>query len=815
MRPSTLSFAVPNLTLMIRRTLAVLLLLMATMQFVPARAAYGVNLLSSTTFASGSNSWGYSDMSNCLNGYPNVGEANPNSITTSTVATENLMNVLNTNASVYSFTLTVTGNAIYDGEYKIRMYDLFGNETSTGLVPITAGTTKSVTLRFYPKSLGLPITLSISGRNTSAVAGCTGPIFSSPELIETAPPPKLSNTWTGSIDRYFGTATSTNFALYNKAIQSCAIAYSYLLYTSDPYGALVLHRTMRLTPDEVSGGKHYFVSGLKPRTSYFVKLIAHGDLVNCLDSDLPGVWPGWRTSGPGILATPAAPTLTNNSDNSINVSLVEAVPSATNYLFSLYASDGKTIVASQLVSTGIVGGSAIIAGLKYGETYYGGLVAKANGITAESSARSLLSPITIPANPGSVFSDSQCELNPTTPNAVVKISTSAGYCIARIETSTSITIPAGISKMDVLVVGGGGGGGAWVGGGGGGGGVVTSLNHSVTGSISATIGNGGIGGFYTAALGSVPGTAGGSSSFGALTALGGGYGANWSVYAQGASALDSTIANGGGGSGAAHASGGMGSLRTGGSGIISGLAPHPAGGGAGAGGNGGSAALGDLNAIGDRYCLAYGGNGGNGMRDSNGISGSTSNYFAGGGGGGVHGYNIENSYLDYCAGIAGVGGLGGGGDGLTPESNPYGPQTGYAGKVNTGGGGGGVGHANSNATYGGRGGSGVIYLRWSKTTSGLQSVAVSPPVSTTSYQSRINLTANLIGADAKVTFYQNGKRIPGCIGLRSSSLSVVCNWKVNVRNSVTITAIATQTTGNLTITSAPSVVTVGRRTTLR
>ena len=799
-----------------KRICVLLALIVASLPVPTAFATYGVDILPSNSMRSGSLSWGYSDNATCMNGYPNVGESTPNSITTSKYAIENQHNILSVNASVYTFSITVTANNSYDGTYQIKMLDTLGNETSTGQMNIPAGTSRVVTLRFYPKNVLSPITLSLSGRSTLSVDGCNGPVFSSPSLIESAPPPRLSNTWMSSVNLWDLTPTSFSMTTYSQALQSCAVGYAYLIYLANPDGILYLHRTIKISPTQASNNNKYSFTEAKPRTTYYIKEIAYGDLVNCLDSELPGVWPNWRTPGPTTLATPNAPSLTNNSDNSINVSLGTGVTGATDYLFTLYESDSKTIVHSQLVSTGIVGGSIpIAAGLKYGATYFGSLVAKGNGFANESSARSPLTIITIPSDPASPFSDNQCELNPSRPNSITKIQAASGYCIARVETNTSISVPSGVSQMDVLVVGGGGGGGAWVGGGGGGGAVTTSLNTAVSGTISVTVGLGGGGGKYTAALGAVAGTSGGASSFGSITALGGGYGATWSSYAQGAQSTDSTIANGGGGSGSSQFTGGSGSVRTGGNGISTVTAPYPAGGGAGAGANGGTASLGSVNSFGDRYCESLGGNGGNGLRDSNGISGSTSNYFGGGGGGGVHGYVIDNVYLDYCAGLPGGGGLGGGADGLTPESNPYGPQTGFSGKAFTGGGGGGVGHTSANASYGGVGGSGVVYLRWRKPTNSLQSVSLSQLLVLPTYQSQVTLTANLVGADARVTFYQNGKRIPGCISLKSVSLNVACNWKVSQRNVVSITAIATSGNGSSQIASVPLNVFVGRRTTLR
>jgi hypothetical protein len=62
--------------------------------------------------------------------------------------------------------------------------------------------------------------------------------------------------------------------------------------------------------------------------------------------------------------------------------------------------------------------------------------------------------------------------------------------------------------------------------------------------------------------------------------------------------------------------------------------------------------------------------------------------------------------------------------------------------------------------------------------------------SSATFRQVMNLSATLgvAGTDGKVTFYANGKKIPGCINKQSSSLSVSCSWKPAIRGSVAITA---------------------------
>lgn len=58
------------------------------------------------------------------------------------------------------------------------------------------------------------------------------------------------------------------------------------------------------------------------------------------------------------------------------------------------------------------------------------------------------------------------------------------------------------------------------------------------------------------------------------------------------------------------------------------------------------------------------------------------------------------------------------------------------------------------------------------------------------FRSEVTLTATLAGAgmDGKVTFYANGKKIPGCINVPSSALVATCTWKAATRGSVNLAA---------------------------
>ena len=229
-----------------------------------------------------------------------------------------------------------------------------------------------------------------------------------------------------------------------------------------------------------------------------------------------------------------------------------------------------------------------------------------------------------------------------------------------------------------LVVAGGGGGGIY-GGGGGAGGLLTgttSLNPTL--SYTVTVGAGGAG---TGTQG-VTGVSGSNSVFGSFTSTGGGGGG-----VQGTGTTGSVgLAGGSGGGGGSPDSGGVvtgaggagtsGQGNAGGSGITDNSAYRTGGGGGGA------------SAAGANGVSANGGNGGNGTASS--ISGSSVTY-AGGGGGGTNSTGRP----------AGTGGTGGGGAGGAGSAN------GSNGTANLGGGAGGAG-----ALTGGSGGSGVVIISY-------------------------------------------------------------------------------------------------------
>jgi hypothetical protein len=274
-------------------------------------------------------------------------------------------------------------------------------------------------------------------------------------------------------------------------------------------------------------------------------------------------------------------------------------------------------------------------------------------------------------------------------------STSGVYTVVRFEGagSCSWTPPIGLAAADLLVVGGGGGGGggkprgtyaevdAGSGGGGGGGHVTVADNTPISSPVDVVVGAGGTGGssssadFYETAI--TFGGVGGTSSFGSVTASGGGPGSPATQYSY-------LLAGGDGGSSGRHINGFNAST-------IGGLNRWDgAGGGAGAGSGGGLGT--DL-----------GGQGGNGGAGGGGhtsmITGSAVQYGGGGGGGGV--ITADN--------LSGEGGDGTGGGGY--GGGRYSAAT--AGTDGLGGGGGGGGYKDSSTSAaGGRGGDGIVIIRY-------------------------------------------------------------------------------------------------------
>jgi len=363
------------------------------------------------------------------------------------------------------------------------------------------------------------------------------------------------------------------------------------------------------------------------------------------------------------------------------------------------------------------------------------------------------------------------------------------------------TLPTGTTLIDYLIVGGGGGGGSRAGGGGGAGGFRTATDVSVTGisSLSITVGDGGIGGPASRA----GGTFGDSSTVvigaTAIAAMGGG-GGHDSGYAASVGGASS-----GGGTGNVTRL----ALTVSGQGNLGGSGTQTCGGNDWCGGGGGGAG-----AAGGGATSTTTGAGGNGLSvawfpidiaNTLGVGDTStgSAYFSGGGSGGRGNNSTPN------IGTAGNGGGGLGAVGCSSNSC----AAGAAGKSFTGGGGGGGGYQftpNDYSGAGGKGGSGVVLIRVL-----IPATSISSSISGSAiYRSPSTITAT-VSVIGKVTFYANGKKIPGCVAL-IANLSAQCVWKPSTRGSVTLTQIFSPTNNLYSNASAtPLKVSVSNRSNAR
>ncbi|WP_223810205.1 T9SS type A sorting domain-containing protein [Psychroflexus gondwanensis] len=257
--------------------------------------------------------------------------------------------------------------------------------------------------------------------------------------------------------------------------------------------------------------------------------------------------------------------------------------------------------------------------------------------------------------------------------------------------SNTFTPPGGITQVDVLVVGGGGGGIANTsfenagGPGGGAGGYVYNENFSIGASapVNLSVGAGGLRANFIGV-----GNNGDASSFGTITALGGG-----GAAMNGQNGVNQAGDGGSGGGGRENNTFGDGlqpsqSFPSTGLGNRGGDTPNAAIGAGGAGGGGaGSAGL-DGGGGGN----GFGGNGGSGVQNN--MDGTNRFYAAGGGGGGSQSNPL------------GLGGSGIGGNG----ANATNAST--SGAPNTGSGGGGGNDTDGAAGQAGDGGSGIVIVRY-------------------------------------------------------------------------------------------------------
>jgi hypothetical protein len=329
-----------------------------------------------------------------------------------------------------------------------------------------------------------------------------------------------------------------------------------------------------------------------------------------------------------------------------------------------------------------------------------------------------------------------------------------GDCLVQFKSTSSTyswSVPSGLTSVRILVVGGGGGGGAakdnGSGGGGGAGQVKELFSQRIApkGTLSISVGNGGIAG---AAASSYP------------TENHAGAGGSTEISNGGTSLAVALGGNPGGGSRIATP-GAANSIPS--------------------GGIGGTAATSSVASQGGSRGSYLGGGGGGGGSSGNGGTGAAGSSGAGGtGGAGTTSVILDSSQTTTTTfGTGGVGGV------------PSTSLTGTAGTTNTGNGGKGAGAGPGVGADGGAGGSGIVIIRYSTTAPTVNSFALSgnPTVATFRAATTININVNVA---SRVTFLVNGKRIGVCVSLAatrsSSSYSTSCPWKPTTKGAMLLTA---------------------------
>ena len=414
-------------------------------------------------------------------------------------------------------------------------------------------------------------------------------------------------------------------------------------------------------------------------------------------SSLPG------SGEPYDVKVTAATGLSSTLDNQINIDQSPVFVTAAGSLGGMMESTSSTftVVASDPESAGNVTfelqSGSIPAGMSSSTVHENGvskfkITGTASAVSGDTTSNFVLRAVDAASNTTSrAFSI-------TVINGGVQTFTSTG----------TFTVPAGLTDVDVLVIGGGGGGGGanaptGRGGGGGAGGLIYFPNYPVTtGTLTVTVGCGGGGG-----TGQNEGTNGQDSVFGlpsdpgitpagGLTAKGGGGGG----HGAGSQSQGAGLPGGSGGSSGyeqnpAQAGTAIQPTQPGNSGAYGFGFPgadQTSSEGAGGGGAGGKGFTNNNNPT----PTGPGTGGGGGIGKSYSISGTSVNYAGGGGGGGVN-------FSDQSA-QTGVG-YGGGRGAYSPGVG----VNGCAGTANRGGGGGGAGSCTGTRT-GGAGGKGIVIV---------------------------------------------------------------------------------------------------------
>lgn len=374
----------------------------------------------------------------------------------------------------------------------------------------------------------------------------------------------------------------------------------------------------------------------------------------------------------------------------------------------------------------------------------------------------------------------------------VTASTVGTDCVLSFTSTTSYTwtSPASVTSLQFLIIGGGGGGGSRHSGGGGAGGMLMSSAFTVTPLADYTI-SVGAGGAGLADGTPGCGNAGSPSTFGIITANGGGPGCNPDLSTAGGSS------GGTGNISSTPAAATPGSV--GGTSLTNAVTYMRVTGYGKRGGYGWSTNC-QSDIVDEAWCGGGGGGAGSAGVDAstegagaggagllNEITGSSKRYAGGGGGSGGR--------SGACGGVGadgGPGGTGGGGKG-----GGYNTQVTQAGNgtANTGSGGGGGTFCGSTNYPGGSGGSGIVIVRWTPDTTAPTVSAWTPPATPTNSRSM----SFGLSFDESVTDLTSDDV--------TNSGTATCSFSPNTTSGTTFTITATCTTdGTVTPVLATSAV---------
>jgi len=268
----------------------------------------------------------------------------------------------------------------------------------------------------------------------------------------------------------------------------------------------------------------------------------------------------------------------------------------------------------------------------------------------------------------------------------------------------------------------------------------------------------------------------------------------------------------------------------------SGNTPLLVAGGGGGQGNTSNGISGTASTSGTAGAGSYSGSGG-----SSGAGGNGSTFGGGGGGFSTNGGSktfsnpVNNGGKSFLNGAAG-------GDGGNPGGYTGGAQGGFGGGAgacgcDTGGGGGGGGYSGGGgggSGYDGGGGGGSYIIAGATDTStsasnstqgfvtinflgslnSSTSIAIAGNVSVAAKRTSILLTAT-VDQPGLVTFYSQGKKIPGCINISVSGTTATCSWKPILQGSQSLSAVLNPNNGFNSSTSSVINVTIGKRTSPR